>query len=119
MLVTLLGMVMEVRPEQPSNAHTPMLVTLLGMVMEVRPEQWKNALSPMLVTLLGILVLLQPDISSFVEVSMTALQLLRESYFLLLDSTLMEVRPEQPENKRTPILVTLLGMVTEVRPEQL
>ena len=27
-----------------------MLVTLLGMVMEVRPEQDQNALSPMIVT---------------------------------------------------------------------
>ena len=39
MLVTLLGMVIEVRPEQDSNAPSPMLVTLLGMVTEVRPEQ--------------------------------------------------------------------------------
>jgi hypothetical protein len=39
MLVTLLGMVMEVRPEQLWNAPLPMLVTLLGMVTEVRPEQ--------------------------------------------------------------------------------
>ena len=39
MLVTLLGMVMEVREEQPSKAEPSMLVTLLGMVMEVREEQ--------------------------------------------------------------------------------
>ena len=39
MLVTELGIVTEVRPEQPENAHTPMLVTELGMVAEVRPEQ--------------------------------------------------------------------------------
>jgi hypothetical protein len=38
MLVTLLGMVIEVRPEQYENAFSPMLVTLLGMVTEVRPE---------------------------------------------------------------------------------
>jgi hypothetical protein len=38
MLVTLLGMVMEVREEQPEKALFPMLVTLLGMVMEVREE---------------------------------------------------------------------------------
>ena len=29
----------EVRLEQPENAYFPILVTLLGMVMEVRPEQ--------------------------------------------------------------------------------
>ena len=55
MLVTLLGMVIEVRPEQPQNAVSPMLVTLLGMVTEVRPEHPKNAQFPMLVTLLGII----------------------------------------------------------------
>ena len=42
MLVTLLGMVMEVREEQHQKASLPMLVTLLGMVTEVREEQfWK------------------------------------------------------------------------------
>ena len=50
MLVTELGMVMEVREEQYSNAPPPMLVTELGRVMEVREEQSSNALSPMLVT---------------------------------------------------------------------
>ena len=43
MLVTLLGMVTEVRPLQPKNASSPMLVTLLGMVMEVRPLQPEKA----------------------------------------------------------------------------
>ena len=38
MLVTLLGIVMLVRPEQSANAALPMLVTLLGIVMLVRPE---------------------------------------------------------------------------------
>ena len=50
MLVTELGMVTEVRPEQNRNALSPMLVTELGMVTEVRPEQRSNALLPMLVT---------------------------------------------------------------------
>ena len=39
MLVTLSGMVTEVRPEHSKKALLPMLVTLLGMVTEVRPEQ--------------------------------------------------------------------------------
>jgi hypothetical protein len=38
MLVTLLGITMEVREGQPSKALPPILVTLLGMVMEVREE---------------------------------------------------------------------------------
>ena len=50
MLVTELGMVTEVRPEQPEKALLPMLVTELGMVTEVRPEQPEKALLPMLVT---------------------------------------------------------------------
>jgi hypothetical protein len=43
MLVTLLGMVMEVKPLQLEKAMRPMLVTLLGMVMEVKPEQLEKA----------------------------------------------------------------------------
>ena len=39
MLVTLLGMVMEVRPMQPRKANCPMNVTLLGMVMDFKLEQ--------------------------------------------------------------------------------
>jgi hypothetical protein len=39
MLVTLLGIVIEVREEQRSKALYPMLVTLLGIVTEVREEQ--------------------------------------------------------------------------------
>ena len=39
MLVTELGIVTEVRPEQYLNALLPMPVTELPMVTEVRPEQ--------------------------------------------------------------------------------
>ena len=38
MLVTELGIWMAVRPEQSSNASSPMLVTELGISMAVRPE---------------------------------------------------------------------------------
>jgi len=40
MVVTLLGMVMVVRPLQYAKALTLMVVTLLGMVTEVRPVQF-------------------------------------------------------------------------------
>jgi hypothetical protein len=40
----------------PKNAPFSMLVTLLGIVMEVREEQPLKAASAMLVTLLGITV---------------------------------------------------------------
>ena len=56
MRVTELGMVMEVREEQSSNAQFPMLVTELGRMMEVREEQPSNAPSPMLVTELGMVM---------------------------------------------------------------
>jgi len=54
MVVTLLGMVNEVRSEQQENAPFPMVVTLFGMVTESREVQDSNAKSPMDVTLLGI-----------------------------------------------------------------
>ena len=78
-LVTLFGIVMEVRAEQPENALDPMLVTLFGIVMEVRAEQPENAPSPMLATLLGITVFLHPASKVFVSVTIIALQLFRES----------------------------------------
>ncbi len=70
------------------------------------------------VTLLGMIVFLHPTIKVFDDFSIIALQLLRESYFALLSSTLMDVRPLQPEKAPEPMDVTLLGMVTKVRPEQ-
>ena len=44
----------EVRRLHPWNALAPILVTLLGTVIDVKPEQLANALYPMLVTLLGM-----------------------------------------------------------------
>ena len=55
MLVTLLGMVIEVRLLHRLNAVSPMLVTPSGMVTEVRPQLLKVAYS-ILVTLLGIVM---------------------------------------------------------------
>ena len=95
-----------------------MLVTLLGIDIEVRPEQPKKALFPILATLLGIIVFLHPAIKVFVAVSIIALQLSRESYIELLSSTIIEVRPLQELNALLPMLITLLGMVTDVSLEQ-
>ena len=63
------------------------------------------------------MVFRQPTIKVFVTVSIIALQLLRESYFLFPDSTTIEVMG-QSSKTCSPILVTLLGMVIEVRPLQ-
>ena len=49
-LVTLLGIVTEVKPLQPSNSFSSMRVTLSGMVMEVKLEQPLNADFPILFT---------------------------------------------------------------------
>ena len=59
---------------------------------------------------------MQPEINVFEDVSIIALQLLRESYIVLPLSTFIDVKLEQPAKAQSPMLVTLLGMVTEVRP---
>lgn len=59
-LVTLLGMLMEVRFEHPENAVQLIFVTLLGMIIEVRFLHPENAALPILVTLLGISVYSHP-----------------------------------------------------------
>ena len=87
--------------------------------MDVSPLQPKKEELPMLVTLVGMTVLLHPVISVFVEVSIIALQLSRESYLVFPSLTIMEVRPAQPKKAVSPILVTLLGMVMEVMLVQL
>ena len=60
MLVTLLGMVTEVKRLQSSKAPSPMLVTLLGIVTEVKLLQYAKVLLPMLVTLLGMVIEVKP-----------------------------------------------------------
>ena len=55
MVVTLAGMVTEVKFVVTMNAPSPMLVTPDGMLMEVKPER-ANALYSMLVTPDGIVM---------------------------------------------------------------
>jgi membrane-associated HD superfamily phosphohydrolase len=43
MLVTLFGIVTDVKLEQLSNADSPMLITLFGIVTDVKLEQLLNA----------------------------------------------------------------------------
>ena len=56
MLVTLLGIVMEVRLLHPQKTLEPIFVTLLGIMMEGRLAQPMKADCPILVTLLGIVI---------------------------------------------------------------
>ena len=52
MLVTLSGMLMQVRESHPLKVLFPMLVTLSGMLMLVREWQFEKAYFPILFTLL-------------------------------------------------------------------
>jgi hypothetical protein len=56
-----------------------MMITLFGIVIDVRLLQPENALSPMLVTLLRIVEFIQPAINVFDADSIIALQFSRES----------------------------------------
>lgn len=86
--------IISVRP-QLRNASCSMLVTELGMVIELRFEQLLNASCPILVTVFGMIVFLHPRISLFEAVSIRALQLLRLSNKVLLASTTMAVISKQ------------------------
>ena len=70
----------------------------------------------MLVTPLGIIVVLHPAIKVFDAVSMIALQLLRESYVPFPFSTDIEAMFSHQAKAYSPMLVTLLGIMTEVNP---
>ena len=91
-----------------------MVVTELGMDMLVRPLQPENAELPMDVTVLGIMVFWQPRINILLAVSIIALQLLRESNIVFPLDTVILVKPLQPENAFSPMVVTELGIVTLV-----
>ena len=59
MLVMVFGRFIEVRPEL-WNTEDPMLVTELGIVIDVRAVQFENVLFPMLVMVLGRLIDVKP-----------------------------------------------------------
>ena len=122
MLVTLLGMVTEVKLVHPKNAFSPMFFTLSGITTLVNDEQPAKAPLPMLVTLLGIVKEVgeeQPCIRVLVAVSMIALQFSRLSYIGFPSSTTILVNEVQPANAASPMLVTFLGIKTFVNKEHL
>src|SRR5574344_1256743 len=75
----------------------------------------------MLVTPPGMVVVLQPANSVFPSLDRMALHSLPsppvDRYVALLASTVIVVRPEQPWKTRVPMLVTPLGMLTDVNAE--
>ena len=98
-----------------------MLVTLAGMVMLVKPLRPENALWPMLITPLGMVTLpfrLAAEGTHTMAVAENNTLSLTEK-FVLAESTVMLVKPVQPENALVPMLVTLAGMVMLVKPLQL
>ena len=115
-------MSIEIRDVQSAKALFPMLFTLLGISMDVKLEQPLKAELPMLLTLLGIIVFLQPKMRVFVDVSIIALQLLRESYFVLPEAMIIEVRQAQLLIIPYPISVTFLPKLrdfNEVQPSNI
>ena len=114
-LSTELGITTDFKPVQPAKACQPIEVTELGMVTEVKPVQPSKALPPIDVTELGIVEFMQPAISVLVSVSMMALQLLRESYFVFPLSTTIDVNPVHSIKALSPIEVTKLGIETAVK----
>lgn len=90
-----------------------MLVTLLGMLTDVRPVHPEKALFAMPVTSLGMTVDAQPLIRMFDEVSIIALQLLRESYVVFPLSTSIEVNPLQPSYLQLAVYQFVLTQTVE------
>ena len=117
-LVTELGIVIEVKLVQPENACMSIVVTELGIVIEDKPVQPSNAQLPIEVTEFGIVVFLHPAIRRFVSVSIIALQLSLESYLAFPFDTIIDAKPSHLANASSPISVTELGIVIEVKPAQ-
>ena len=115
MLVTLFGIVIEVREEQPLKASDPMLVTLSPIVTDVKEEQSLKASDPMLVTLSPMIysVTCEPNIWEMLELYTYSLLTIASELIVT------EVKEEQLRKAIAPMLVTLLGMVMEVREEHL
>ena len=106
-LVTLLPNEMELKEEQYQKASSPMLTSQSCNVTEVRLELLK-APRPIVVTLAG-------------PVRDVRLVQLANAYSPKLFNRLpsayeIEVRPEHPLKALSPMLITLLGIVMDVRP---
>ena len=131
MLVTLLPIVTEVKPVQPEKALPPMLVTLLGIVTEVKPVHFQKAELPMLSTLLGIIIDVRfekpeqrfagiystssPNIKDVIRRMNGDWSVKSEHSFAF---HITELKPLQSRKAIFPMLVTLLPIVTEVKPLQ-
>ena len=109
-----------------------MPVTLLGIATEVRPEQFVNAeelistvpCSIAMLVFSGIVPLyLYATLPKYISPSGILLYHAVPSkasppILVILLGMMTEVSPEHPEKERLPMLVTLFGMLIEVRTEQ-
>ena len=113
-----LGIDIEMRLLQLPKAAFPIVKTLLGMLMELKPTHPRNARDSIDVIVLGINEFLHPSSNLFVRDSIRALQLLRESKTLFSKSTEIDSILLHPSKAFRVIVVTLLGITTEVNPTQ-
>ena len=90
-------------------------MTELWMLTEFNIVKHSKAMSPILVTELGIIVFIQPATKVFVPVSIIALHLSRESNLGLFSATVIIL---QSQKALSPIMMTELGMLTDVSPLQ-
>jgi uncharacterized membrane protein HdeD (DUF308 family) len=118
MIVTLEGIETLDKLVHPEKADLPRLFTLDGMLIDSSSMQPSKALSPILFAVVGMIVFLQPNMRTFVDFSIMALQLFRESYVKLFESTVMEQSPLQRKKAFRPILDTLDGIIRLVKPVQ-
>ena len=56
----MLGMVIEVKPEQPEKAYAPIVVMLAGIVIEVKLEQFLKTLSGRVLNLVPMVIEVKP-----------------------------------------------------------
>ena len=104
MLVTLLGISIEVNPLQSQRADIPIDVTLLGITTEVKLLQSEKVKSLIVVTLLGIII----------EVIFVQPVKAASSIVVTLLGMMMEVKLVH-EKAYSPMAVTLFGMIIEVK----
>lgn len=108
------GIVIEIRSLQSAKAPGKIHKTLDGITNEVNPLQFANPQSS--ITVDGIVEFLQPATNCLPLPCKIALQLSRESKTGLLLSTTIFVRLAHSPKTLRPILLTLAGIYTDVKP---
>ena len=109
MVVTLLGIIIELKDEQPIKAPLPIKFTFLPIVSDGIDTQFANASPPIVVTLSEIIMeSVKDEHPAKAKASM-------EVIFLLMETERSEV---QSRKEPCLITVTLFGIIMEVNFEQ-